>query len=468
MNMHARLRLCAIPLFSICAHNAIAKVDSDFKEYPTDRFTIQTGDGYYKQVYHWAYNTQGTGEPVTIFLNHGSGGEWYKEITTDLGPCGGDYLSATDDFEGSAYEGKCVTDANGNLTSLADFETNFVPVGPLTEEFMLRKIVGSTAFAAWYWQDAITEASPTSPVNIYMVGRYNVAEEAEDLDNILWWVNLTDPATVTRETLPPYNFDGFGVKDIDGDDRPFHAAPDISGYDNMFLYKHLVQNENQVIDHLIIEGRSNGGSAMIALAADYAIWPVHIRDFWEGEISTQQDPWAFDPDAFRSKLAVFLGADIYDSVEMVHFLYGGCRLDGLMEQNASLPEGAVADDGDTRDGYRTVMKLLFSFAAQDSIYTSWCDDRLSQGQANSPLMPRFLTHPDTSYGVNGLHTVEGEVFDPADHGFDYDDVYKNLPAYSQADQDKAAQARRAIEKAVNISLHEMGMVSSYQLPENID
>ena len=88
-----------------------------------------------------------------------------------------------------------------------------------------------------------------------------------------------------------YNFDGYGVSDIDGDMRPMHAAPDISGFDNMFLYKAIREQFPEVsLERIIIEGRSNGGSAMIAMASDYNIWPQHMRDFWSRNLPSTPTP----------------------------------------------------------------------------------------------------------------------------------------------------------------------------------
>lgn len=267
----------------------LAGVDSDFKERPIERFTIYTGDGNYKQAYRWSFNEGGQGKPVTIFLNHGSGGEWYDEVESEFGPCGPDYLSPSGDFDGSNYENLCNVDTQGNELFLADFRHHNVPVGPELEKFMLKKIVGSTQFAAWYWQDAFSQFD--SPVHIFMVGRYNITTAPEHLDNALYWLKTTDEDSVTRDTLPPYNFDGYGVSDIDGDNRPMHAAPDISGFDNMFLYKAVIEQFPEVsLDNVIIEGRSNGGSAMIAMASDYHIWPQHIRDFWSRNLPSTQVP----------------------------------------------------------------------------------------------------------------------------------------------------------------------------------
>jgi hypothetical protein len=144
-------------------------------------------------------------------------------------------------------------------------------VGPELAEFMIKKVVGSTQFAAWYWQETLAQFD--SPVHIFMVGRYNVSTEPTHFDNALYWLNTTDQNSVTRETLPPYNFDGYGVSDIDGCFRPMHAAPDIAGFDD-----------------IIVEGRSNGGSAMIAMASDFHIWPGHMREFWARNLPGQDEP----------------------------------------------------------------------------------------------------------------------------------------------------------------------------------
>lgn len=268
---------------------AFADVDSDFKERPVDRFSLYTGDGNYKQAYRWSFNENGEGPPVTIFLNHGVGGEWYDEIDSRYGPCGPDYLSPAGDFSGSAYEGLCEVNEQGDELYLADFQNYHVSVGPDLEEFMLKKIVGSTQFAAWYWQDAFSQLD--SPVNVFMVGRYNVVKDPSHLDNALYWLNATDRDTTTRDMQPPYNFDGYGLDGINGDFRPMHAAPDISGFDNMFLYKAIAEQFPSVsLDKVIIEGRSNGGSAMIAMASDYHIWPQHMKDFWSRNLPVTESP----------------------------------------------------------------------------------------------------------------------------------------------------------------------------------
>ncbi len=516
---------------------AQASVDSDYKERPVERFVMYTGDGNYKQAYRWTFNENGQGPAVTIFLNHGSGGEWYDEIDTEYGVCGPDYINqATGDFTGSAYEGLCQVDGQGNEVYVADFNFDHVPVGPELEEFMLRKIVGSTQFAAWYWQDAFSQFD--SPVNIFMVGRYNVVTDPSHLDNALFWLNLTDENAVTRQTLPPYNFDGYGLSDVDGDFRPMHAAPDIAGFDNMYLYKAVKEQFPQVdLTNVIVEGRSNGGSAMIALAADHNIWPEHVRDFWarnlpaEDEVEaepevvpgltlndvlanpvladafndmlaglTEDDVMAvingggslalasgdvvidgsagvqqvaqqapqgtgqFVPGTFKDQLADYIGGDFYASVKMVHAFYPGCRLDGLMEQDLGLAADEVAPDGDTRDGYKVAVPMMMSFGDEDSIYTSYCDDRVAEAapQANVDNTLQSSTITD------GTVAMEGEVFSPARHGFDYKDVYKNLPGRTANEQARAAESRRAIERAVNQAIIEMGFNGSFQLPYDID
>ena len=155
-------RLMSLSILALSL-NVAAGVDSDFKEDPSERFSFYTGDGNYKQAYHWSLNENGEGEPITILLNHGSGGEWYDEIDSEFGPCGPDYINPNGDFTGSIYENLCNVDMQGNETFLADFNTHHVPVGPELEEFMLEKIVGSARFAAWYWQDAFSQFDSPSP-----------------------------------------------------------------------------------------------------------------------------------------------------------------------------------------------------------------------------------------------------------------------------------------------------------------
>lgn len=518
-----------LAVIALACSNVHASVDSDFKPNADERFVVYTGDGNYKQAYHWSFNQDGSGPPVTVFLNHGSGGEWYDEIENEFGACGPDYINAEGDFDGTAYEGLCDVDADGNRLYLADFNNHHIPVGPLLERFMLRKIVGSSKFAAWYWQDAFSAFD--SPVHVFMVGRYNIAKQPEHLNNALFWLNVTAPDSVNRDTLPPYNFDGHGVSDIDGDDRPLHAAPDISAFDNMFLYKAIKAQFPQIsLDNVIIEGRSNGGSAMVALAADYNIWPQHIREFWQRNLLaepvpgdepeplprldlnavssdpvlaeafntllsqyTAQDVLAqlnaghslqlfannvpveplptnlsvayqpgettvFDPATFREQLALLTSGDFYSNVKLVHSLYPGCRLDGYMQQDSSLAEGAVNSNGDSALGYRVVLPTLFSFAAQDSLYTSWCDIRTTQAEQAS----------DQGLLVGVGAGFSGLVFDPADHGFDYDDVHRNLDKFSASDRAKAAQARQAIERAVNQLYRQLGLEGEYSLPYDLD
>ncbi|MDA0789940.1 MAG: hypothetical protein O2780_10840 [Proteobacteria bacterium] len=515
--------------------NAIASVDSDFKERPTERFTIYTGDGNYKQAYHWSFNEDGQGTPVTIFLNHGSGGEWYDEIDTEFGPCGPDYLSNDGDFDGSAYEGLCEVDGQGNEIYLADFNHHHVPVGVELEKFMIRKIVGSTQFAAWYWQDAFSQFD--SPVHIFMVGRYNVVTDPGHLDNALYWLKTTDQNLVTRETLPPYNFDGYGVDGIDGEFRPMHAAPDIAGFDNMFLYKAVREQYPTVsLDNVIVEGRSNGGSAMIAMASDYHIWPQHIRDFWARNLPADEAPapepevvpgltlndvlsnpvlatafeellanyseqdllnvinnggsltlanngnlingtagvvpqepdvndgGLFNPDTFRTQLQEYVDGDFYASVKIAHAFYPGCRLDGLMQQDVNLPANVVAADGDTANGYKVAIPLMMSFGDEDSLYTSHCDDRVNEGQHQTAVAGVLVSSDIT----DGTRAVVGEVFSPAEHGFDYANVYKNQPDDSLDDQSRAAESRRAIERVVNQAIRQTGFIGTYSLPNNVD
>lgn len=272
----------AVMLLS-CSTMTMADPDSDFKAFPQQRFAIATGDGNYKQAYHWTFNATGTGPAVVVFLKHGSGGEWYKNISS-LGPCGKDYSNSLGDYAGSAYEGLCSANSAGQRTYLADFNQHHVPVGPEMDKMMKRSIVGSSAFAAWYWQDAFKQFN--SPVHVFMVGRYTIAKDPAHLNNALFWLTNTDPSSVSRDTLPPYNFDGDGLSAIDGDDRPFHTAPDVSAFDTMFLYKAVRENFPDLdLSNLVIEGRSNGGSAMIALVADPKIWPSHIRDFWSRNLA---------------------------------------------------------------------------------------------------------------------------------------------------------------------------------------
>ncbi|ALS97421.1 hypothetical protein [Lacimicrobium alkaliphilum] len=508
-----------------------ASVDSDFKPDAMQRFTLYTGDGNYKQAYRWVFNPQGSGPPVTVFINHGSGGEWYDEIDREFGPCGPDHVSDNGDFSGTPYQGLCEVDSNGERLYLADFNDHHVPVGSKLEHFMLKKIVGSSKFAAWYWQDAFRQFD--SPVNVFMVGRYNISTEPQHFDNVLYWLNLTDEDSVSRDTLPPYNFDGYGLSDIDGDNRPLHAAPDISGFDNMFLYKAVRQQFPDVtLDNLVIEGRSNGGSAMIALAADHHIWPQHIRDFWarnldpvivEPEPQPEPEPnltlaavaadpqlaeafeqmlaqltasdvrakldmglelelfaageqilpgasqspdehplpndsGTFEPSLFRNQLTSLLGGNFYQDTKLVHVLYPGCRLDGYMEQDSNLAPGVVDADGRNAIGYQVVLPSLFSFADEDKLYTSKCDDRIAQASQVSTDTPL----------VGKSRLIDGQVFSPAKHGFDYKAVYKNLDSFSSSEQAQAAQARSAIERAVNQLYLEMGLSGHYQLPADLD
>ncbi len=510
---------------------AIADVDSDFKERPVERFALYTGDGNYKQAYHWYFNAEGQGKPVTIFLNHGSGGEWYHEIDSRFGPCGPDYST-----DNSNFEGLCKEDEEGNESYLADFRDYHLPVGPELEDFMLRKIVGSTQFAAWYWQHAFSLFD--SPVHIFMVGRYNVVTDPVHLDNALYWLNTTDREAVTRETVAPYNFDGYGVASIAVDKRPMHAAPDISGFDNMFLYKAVAEQFPEVsLQNVIVEGRSDGGSAMIAMASDYHIWPQHMRDFWsrnlpesevinpvdeviaglsldavaenptlaealntilaqyseqdildavnsgqtialslngqnligsagkqmlavEPELNTDGD---FDTESFPDRLAEFLHGDFYHDVKMAHAFYPGCRIGGLMEQNHNLAPGEIAEDGDSANGYKVAIPLLFSFGNDDSLYNSYCDNRVNEAELATDVAGAFVSS-DIS---DGTQAVIGEVFSPARHGFDYKDVYKNL-SNNNLSQARANESRRAIERAVNQAIRQLDLEGNYTLPVNID
>ena len=513
-----------------------ADVDSDFKERPKERFTIYTGDGNYKQAYHWSFNEDGQGKPVTIFLNHGVGGEWYDEIENEFGPCGPDYLSENGDFANSAYENLCNVDEEGDETFLADFNNHHVPVGPELEKFMLKKIVGSTQFAAWYWQAAFVQYD--SPVHIFMVGRYNVTSAQSHLDNALYWLKTTDKDTVTKETLPPYNFDGYGLDDIDIDLRPLHASPEISGFDNMFLYKAITEQfPNVSLDNIIIEGRSNGGSAMVALAADYHIWTQNMRNFWSrnlpvmplpeqeeqiipgltiqavinnptlltafnellaqyseqdllqviennqplslaanqqilsgsaGQIILPDEPeigeeGLFSNEEFPTLLTGYLNGNFYNDVKMAHAFYPGCRLGGLMEKDTDLAPGFIDEDGDNANGYKLAIPLMFSFAAQDSLYSDYCDDRVTQASINTDIAATFAP----SSISDGTQPVIGEVFSPARHGFDYKDVYKNL-SDDQTNRDKAEESRRAIERVVNQAMKELNLAGSFILPEDID
>lgn len=534
MKLHAGV--LAISALTLCT-NLWASVDSDFKERAQQRFTIYTGDGYYKQAYRWSFNTEGQGVPVTIFLNHGSGGEWYDEIDTEYGPCGPDHLNADGDFAGTAYDGLCDVDDQGKEQFLADFNYYHVPVGPDLEEFMLRKIVGSTQFAAWYWQAAFAQFD--SPVNIFMVGRYNVVADPQHLDNALYWLNLTDENSVTRDTLPPYNFDGYGLDGIDGDFRPLHAAPDISGFDNMFLYKAVAEQFPEVsLDKVIVEGRSNGGSAMIAMASDYHIWPQHMRDFWgrnlpagepvepeveitpglslqqvmnnptladaldamlaqyseqdlldaidnglalglaaqgnvlmgsAGEVLVPDNPevnedGAFSVETYVDSLTELVHGNFYNSVKLAHAFYPGCRLDGFMEKDVNLGPNEVAADGDNENGYKVAIPLMFSFGDDDSLYTNYCDDRVLEGATQTDEAGVLLASDIT----DGTRSVVGEVFSPAQHGFDYKDVYKNQPGDSASDMEKAAESRRAIERVVNQAIIQLGLNGIFVIPDNVD
>lgn len=451
--------LAALTLSLGCI-TAQAGVDRDFKAYPDERFTIETGDGNYKQAYHWAFNEAGSGPEVVVFLNHGSGGEWYREIETSFGPCGPDYIDdSSGDFTGSAYAGACVTDDQGERIHLHDHQQHFVPVGEELDEFMLKRIVGSTAFAAWYWQDAFTALD--SPVHIFMVGRYNIAKNENAFDNVLYWLDRTDPDSVNVDTQPPYNFDGYGVADIDHDQRPEHSAPELSAFDNMHLYRAVRERHPELdLNNIIIEGRSNGGSAAIMLAADSAIWTASMHEFWARNLP---NPY-YEVETLHEELQNYLGGEFYSDVKLVHSLYPGCSMGGLMQKKDYLDEDEIRDDGDSRDGYRVALPLLMAFGAQDSLYKQACDDRIDEGRANQTIDP-FLFN---NWGVDGTAAVEGQIFNPARHGFDHKDVHKNLPNYSTSDQAKAAQSRAAIEKAVNTAATELGLILDWSLPVDLD
>ncbi len=438
----------ALVLSGLTAVNTSARVDSDFKEYPDERFTIATGDGNYKQAYYWQFNPQGTGPEVVVFLNHGRGGEWYKEISTEFGPCGPDHIDDT----------LCSIDERGQRT-LADHQQHFVLVGDTLDTFMKRKIVGSTAFAAWYWQDAFS--SSDSPVHIFMVGRYNVAKQADAFDNVLYWLDVTDPDSVAKNTQPPYNFDGFGVAGIDRELRPEHAAPELSAFDNVYLYKAVKERHPELdLTNIVVEGRSNGGSAAIVLAADSSVWTADMHAFWARNLPAAES----DPLQVRDDIQDFAGGDVFDSITLVHSLYPGCSMGGIIQKKGYLEEDEVRADGDNKYGYKVHLPLMMAFAAQDSLYKDACDDRVTEGRDNSTIAP--LLYND--WGVDGTAAVEGEVFSPARHGFDYKDVYKNLDKYSQSSRDKAAQSRAAIEKAVNTVATEMGLQIDWEIPYNID
>lgn len=526
-------------ILTLSATQVFASVDSDFKERPDERFVIYTGDGNYKQAYRWSFNENGTGPAISVFLNHGSGGEWYREISNEFGACGPDYIGESGDFANSNYAGACQTNEEGDLIYLEDFNIEHVPVGPELNEFMLKKIVGSTSFAAWYWQDAFQQFD--SPVNIFMVGRYNIVKDPTHLDNSLYWLNVTDGDSVTRETLPPYNFDGFGVGDIESSLRPMHAAPDISGFDNMFLYKAVkTQYPDVSLDNLIIEGRSDGGSAMIALASDYHIWPDAMKDFWDRNLPSenqqaepqpepvvvpaitiadiannpvltdafnnmlssisledvqaildneqdltlysgnfaiagnagvqlvdevpQQESGNFSVDTFEEQLNNFIGGDFYQDVKLVHSFYPGCQLQGIMELDENLAEGEVAEDGDNLMGYQVVLKTMFSFGDEDSLYVDECDDRVIEAANQVDLSGHF----SSSNIVQGQVAVLGETFSPAQHGFDYKNVYKNQPTDNLDNQAKAAESRRAIERVLNQSFKELNLEGIYQLPDKLE
>ncbi|XOV80541.1 MAG: hypothetical protein ACFHVJ_06225 [Aestuariibacter sp.] len=509
---------------------AQASVDSDFKPIPQERFSIYTGDGNYKQVYHWEFNSEGTGPAVTVFLNHGSGGEWYDEIETEFSLCGPDYINENGDFTGSEYEGLCQLSEQGERLFLADFNQYHVPVGPELERFMLKKIVGSSKFAAWYWQDAFRQFD--SPVHVFMVGRYNISKDPEHLNNALFWLNVTEQQSVSRETLPPYNFDGYGVKDIDGDDRPFHAAPDISGFDNMFLYKAVKQRFPSVsLNNLIIEGRSNGGSAMFALSADYKIWPQHIRDFWGRNLNTSPVPPS-EPDAPTATAdleAIMAEPALADAFNLMLSQYSMQDLLSQLEQGKSF--GLMADGIEIQpetsgsgDYYYSDNEVEFddnTFAAQltemlggdfyqdaklvhgfypgcrlDALMQ--LDSNMSEGELNHngdsvlgyqvalPTMFSFASE-DSIYTywcddriaqaqnnnsapvLNDLTVpIDGQVFNGVDHGFDYKDVYRNLEKHSAQQQLRSQQARQAIERVVNQAIKQAGLEGQYQLPYDLD
>lgn len=529
------LKLVLPLMVTIFSHSALS-VDSDFKEYPIDRFAIYTGDGNYKQAYRWSFNEQGQGQPIVVLLNHGSGGEWYRELST-LGPCATDHTTASGDYSGGNYDGLCTADDDGNRIYLADFNHYHVPIGIELDKFMKRRIVGSSAFAAWYWQDAFRQFD--SPVHIFMVGRYNIAKSPDHLNNALFWLHETDASILSRNSLPPFNFGAAGLKNVDGDDRPFHTAPDISAFDNFFLLKALKEKFPQIDQSkVIVEGRSNGGSAMVMLAADYEIWPEHVRDFWSRNLpavslppavsqpepqvtltdimqdpileaafdtmlaglsksdllneinagsslqifanftliqgsagqetlpsSPDQDPIGyFDPSLFQQQLSAYVGSDPYSTIMLVHALYPGCRLDGYMgKDNQIHNEQTVTVDGHTRSGYRVALKTLFSFAEKDSLYTHWCDDRVAEASAQSSRAGHFLM---TDW-IHSPSAVHGELYQSVGHGFEYKDVHRNLPSYNSSENFRAAEARRAIEKAINTAFSEASLSGSYQLPYDL-
>ncbi|MBT0587070.1 hypothetical protein [Alteromonas oceanisediminis] len=520
-----------ILLTTIWSVSLFADIDEEFKASPHERFALYTGDGNYKQAYHWSFNIDGGGAPITVFLNHGSGGEWYDEIENRFGPCGPDYLGVSEDFRGTEYDGLCETDQQGNRLFLADYNNYHVPVGPELETFMLRKIVGSTKFAAWYFQDAFSHYD--SPVHIFMVGRYNIVKSPSHLNNTLYWLQVTDQGSTSRNTLPPYNFDGYGLSNIHGDDRPFHTAPDISAFDNMFLYKAVKEQFPEVsLENIVIEGRSNGGSAMFALAADYAIWPQHVREFWSRNLVTLPiggplpDPTQFltvetvmdDPilrAAFNQMLSTVTSESLHEllgeGLELELYSSDGVNLSD--DQNSSLEFG----QGETvpfipetfneqlselvgGDFYADV-KLIHAFypgCRLDGLMG--LEESLGENEVNEfgdnnhgyQVALKFLL----SFGANdslysywcddrvaqASHSqstplaplvgkdsaVESSLFANARHGFDYKDAYKNLSQYTNSSQIRAQEAREAIERVINQVIKEVGLEGQYQLPENLD
>ena len=172
----------------------------------------------------------------------------------------------------------------------------------------------------------------------------------------------------------------------------------------------------------------------------------------------------FTLETFEEELSNFIGGDFYQDVKLVHSLYPGCQLQGIMERDSDLEEGEVAADGDNLMGYQVALKTMFSFAVQDSLYVDECDDRVTEGQDQTQLAGYF----SPSDIVQEQVAVIGDSFFPAEHGFDYKNVYKNQLNDSQTDQKKAAESRRAIERVINQSFKELNLLNIYQLPYDLE
>lgn len=508
----------ALALFALSAAAEGGSVmDNAYKPSPQSRFNIFTGDGHYKQVYHWRFNENGAGTPYVVFLNHGIGGAWYRDVREVKAICDSLGAGLCQWVNGAPQPMKTPDEATVGLSHTYD-SNNDGMADKSIDNFMRTSVVGKAKFNAWTWQEAIRGASPASPVHVFMVSRYSIATSAADLDNVLFWLQ-PPPQAASRGLLPPYNFGALGLDHVDHLDRPMHAAPDISAFDNVFLLRHLVAQFPALADaRIVVEGRSDGGSAMIALAADPHIWTRDMRAFWErhlefgwaNDVPQPLDPFpdlvaapttpvrdltapapgtaptgnwqpamptmppvvrapsVFDPDAFRALLADYVGRDFYAQVAMLHSWYPGCGLSGRMQQDPDLPPGVVDDDGNTADGYRVALPLLFSFAADDPLWSgdpSQCQDRVDQALANTQNAWDFLPN---AHGVAGGAPVDADLFDPAIHGFDYEvfndgDLRADL-ALAGTLQDSEAEARDAVARGVNTGLNELGLATGFSLP----